>query len=75
MILKRVERGDPINLPNGKLLDRLLLCKIYRENINSGGIWRVEQHLEPEKRTADETKAPFFKHMLPLAQAKIDKIR
>ena len=32
MILERVKAGEQINLPNGKLLERLLTIKIYRES-------------------------------------------
>ena len=32
LILERVKVGEQINLPNGKLLERLLTIKIYRES-------------------------------------------
>ena len=32
VILERVKAGEQINLPNGKLLERLLTIKIYRES-------------------------------------------
>ena len=39
VILERVKAGEQINLPNGKLLERLLTIKIYRESklIRVGG--------------------------------------
>ena len=32
VILERVKAGEEINLPNGKLLERLLTIKLYRES-------------------------------------------
>ena len=32
VILQRVQAGEEVNLPNGKLLERLLTIKIYRES-------------------------------------------
>ena len=32
VILQRVQAGEELNLPNGKLLERLLTIKIYRES-------------------------------------------
>lgn len=70
VILHRIESGETINLPNGKLLERLLVLKMYRENISNTRSYGRDQ----QPRTVDETKAPFFKQLLPLAQKKIDGI-
>ena len=72
VILERVEAGNEVSLPNGKLLDRLLSMKMYRENIKSRSSYFRGSKEEP--READESKAPFFKHLLPIAQDKINGI-
>jgi hypothetical protein len=73
VILTRVQSGETINLPNGKLLERLLVLKMYRENISDSPSYSWDN--EAEQRTVDETRAPFFKELLPLAQKKINGIR
>lgn len=72
--MRRVESGEVINLANGKLLERLLVMKMYRENISDRSSYYYGQQ-EKKDREVDETKAPFFKHLLPLAQRKMDGIR
>ncbi|WAR31528.1 hypothetical protein MAR_034070 [Mya arenaria] len=73
IILKRVEGGEEINLPNGKLLERLLYLKMLRENISNQRCYYGSDPA-PEKRTADETIAPFFKYLIPPCQKKVDAI-
>jgi len=50
----------------------MCFVQIYRENIFSRSGYG---HEPAEKRTVDETKAPFFKYLLPLCQRKVDAIR
>lgn len=73
VIMQRVKAGEIINLPNGKLLERLLVLKMYRENIETRQSYYYGEQ-KKEERTVDESKAPFFKDLLPLAQRKIDGI-
>lgn len=67
VILNRVRSGEPLNLPNGKLLERLLTIKMYREGISSSRYRTLPQ--------ADKSRAPFYEDLLPIAQAKIDKVK
>lgn len=73
VILTRVQSGETINLPNGKLLERLLVLKMYREDISATASYCYNRN-QAEKRNVDETRAPFFKELLPLAQRKINGI-
>ena len=75
VIQKRIHSGEAINLPNGKLLERLLVLKMYRENISTRSSYYNPSRKDKEDRAVDETKAPFFKQLLPLAQKKMDGIR
>ena len=71
VISERVEAGNEVTLSNGKLLERLLTMKMYRENIPLSLSYPFEyQSTEP-----DETKAPFYKDLVSLAQTKINDIR
>jgi hypothetical protein len=48
---------------------------MYRENITASRSYYSGNSNSEEKRTADETKAPFFKQLVPLAQKKMEGIR
>lgn len=74
VILSRIEAGDEVCLPNGKLLDRLLFCKMYREGIEQSQSYYYGNR-EKKPRTVDEDKAPFFKHLIPQSQKKVDAIK
>jgi hypothetical protein len=75
VIQKRLKAGETITLPNGKLLERLLFLKLHRYK-KEFDEWGFEKFGETEKdRVLDETKAPFFKDLLPLAQEKMRDIR
>ena len=67
--------GELVNLPNGKLLERLLVLKMYREGIGKQSRSYYSGSDEKTERTIDETKAPFFKHLIPLSQKKVDAIK
>ncbi|KAH3736540.1 uncharacterized protein LOC127850969 [Dreissena polymorpha] len=71
VITRRVQAGEEITLPNGKLLERLLAIKMYREGLQQNSYGYGENGKE---RKPDETKAPFFKELLPLGQKKMDAI-
>ncbi|KAK3576583.1 hypothetical protein CHS0354_011259 [Potamilus streckersoni] len=75
VIMERIRKGEEIMLPSGKFLDRLLLMKIRRENIAEG----YRSHSGEVKdiltnRPVDESKAPFYKDLLPMAQKRISEI-
>lgn len=74
IILSRMKAGDQVNLPNGKLLERLLVLKMYREGIEQRSTYYYGSS-KKEERKVDETKAPFFKHLIPLSQNKVDAIK
>lgn len=69
----RFEHGglEQLDLPYGKLMERLLTIKIIREGIKESHSWQPEK-LE---RIKNPTIAPFFPQLLPLAQEKLLKIK
>ena len=86
VIKHRLEQnGEKITLANGKLIERLLTLKKAREGIvqNPDEIyftWDWDAHPDGPDETnhepkTDESKAPFLKHLVELAEEKISKIR
>ncbi|KAL3857791.1 hypothetical protein ACJMK2_012426 [Sinanodonta woodiana] len=74
VIMERIGKGEEIMLPCGKFLDRLLLMKVRRENINDRhNHYGVVQDVVTQ-RVVDESKAPFYKDLLPMAQKRINDI-
>lgn len=77
IILSRMDAGDQVSLPNGKLLERLLVLKMYREGIDQRqSYYTYRSNADSKKdRKVDESKAPFFKHLIPISQKKVDAIK
>lgn len=82
VLLKRLEKGDSVTLANGKLMDRLLVLKMVREGIpsNPDNIyyeWDWDKYPDgpgEQSYELDETKAPFLKHLIDLADKSISEI-
>jgi len=70
VILKRVESGEAVTLPNGKLIDRLLMMKMYRD-----GIPVKSYYGEKIERKEDSKKAPFLGHLVGLGDKMLKNIR
>ena len=70
-IKQRLQTGEEITLSNGKLLDRLLVLKMIRENIpKRASFWTRRQ-----KRDPDPTKATFIYDLIPIAESRLENIK
>jgi hypothetical protein len=73
IIQERIRDGDPITLPYGKLMERLLLFRLLREPDTEGSDDGAdESHTDPSK-TSDDAK--FYPDLLPIAETKLEKIK
>ena len=70
MVGERLDKGETIDLPLGKLLERLLTLKCIRNNVNLRANYRSSKgNNEP-----DETKATFFSKLLPTANKRMEAL-
>ena len=73
MILERLNNNDHISLPDGKLLERLLMLKMYRENIpKSTGYYSRSAAVVPK---IDAEKAPFLDKLLIIGNERLSKMK
>ncbi|XP_070563497.1 uncharacterized protein [Ptychodera flava] len=74
VIMERLERGDAVSLPYGKLMERLLTLKMLRENISSRG--RGGGGFTTGSTATEESlkKAPFFDQLVPIAEKQLQNI-
>jgi len=81
IISERIREGEKINLPYGKLMERLLLCRMLREGQSTtarqyggrrGGSRAVSA--TPHEPTHPD-KAKFYPDLLPIAQDQLEKIK
>ncbi|XP_041350621.1 uncharacterized protein LOC121369645 [Gigantopelta aegis] len=70
VIQQRLDAGEKIKLPNGKLLERLLTLKIIRENISAPryGYGEITREENP-------SKVCFFKDLVPIAEERLKSIQ
>ena len=72
MLEQRLKAGEKVDLPYGKLMERLLTIKIIREGI----LKRRWSGTQPEiQRNVDPKKAAFNKYLIPMAEKKLKEIR
>nr|XP_006823148.1 PREDICTED: uncharacterized protein LOC100371489 [Saccoglossus kowalevskii] len=76
VIMKRMERGDAVTLPYGKLMERLLTLKIMRENIDKPGSSSNGSGFSTGSTATEESlnKAPFYHLLVPIAEKMLRNI-
>ena len=77
IISERIRSGEQINLPYGKLMERLLLCRMIREGLSTTegrSIRRRAQNILLNQPAHPE-KAKFYSDLLPIAQTQLEKIK
>jgi hypothetical protein len=81
-IQRRLENGDPVTLPIGKLLERLLVFKQLYDKSTVGGIWRLLEMLPVFKwlfnfnpGTEEKPKAKFYVDLLKIAEERLKQIK
>ena len=72
VLTERFENGEELDLPYGKLMERLLTIKIIRENIRPAPVWG--QAYTPAPSKSDRTKAGFFPLLIPMAEKRLEEI-
>jgi hypothetical protein len=75
IISERLRDGEQINLPYGKLMERLLLCRLLREGESTNSRSRRGRNTTSNNELAHPEKAKFYSDLLPLAQAQLEKIK
>ncbi|CAF0885028.1 unnamed protein product [Adineta steineri] len=77
IIVERLRNGEQITLPYGKLMERLLLCRLLREgqSTTGGRYGRRAAQTTPSATPAHPEKAKFYSDLLPTAQAQLEKIK
>ncbi|XP_064628385.1 uncharacterized protein LOC135487986 [Lineus longissimus] len=73
VIASRLATGESMQLPYGKLMERLLTMKMYRET-TCGGRYDDSGEPEPPVTSIDETKAPFYKDLVAVAEKKLKEL-
>lgn len=73
IISERLREGEQITLPYGKLMERLLLCRLIREGETTASRNRRTRNVTDPPAHPD--KAKFYPDLLPLAQAQLEKIK
>ncbi|ESO89374.1 hypothetical protein LOTGIDRAFT_229223 [Lottia gigantea] len=71
IIQQRIQASEEINLPNGKLLERLLTFKIIRENLQT----TRRRYGQPPAPNTEANKARFLKDLIPIGERKLTSIR
>jgi hypothetical protein len=74
IICERLREGEQITLPYGKLMERLLLCRLLREGESTTSRRRNTQNTASNV-PAHPDKAKFYTDLLPVAQAQLEKIK
>ncbi|CAF3653335.1 unnamed protein product [Rotaria socialis] len=77
IISERLREGEQITLPYGKLMERLLLCRMLRDGISStaGRYGRRSETPAASNQPLHPDKAKFYPDLLPAAQAQLEKIK
>lgn len=83
VLLDRLGNGHSVTLATGKLMDRLLALKMIRDGIPTDPDkiyfeWDWDKFPEGPRQqtyTTDESKAPFLKHLIEIADKNISNIR
>ncbi|XP_048769529.2 uncharacterized protein LOC125675774 [Ostrea edulis] len=82
VIQRRLENGDPVTLPIGKLLERLLVFKQLFDRSSDGElpIWKLLKRLLVFKQLFDwssdgERKAKFYGDLLKIAEDRLKQIK
>jgi hypothetical protein len=77
IISERLRDGEQITLPYGKLMERLLLCRLLREGepTTGGRYGRRTAQNTASTQPAHPDKAKFYTDLLPVAQAQLEKIK
>jgi hypothetical protein len=76
LISERLREGEQITLPYGKLMERLLLCRMLREGESTTARGRGRGAVaRPTHEPAHPDKAKFYTDLLPVAQAQLEKIK
>jgi hypothetical protein len=75
IISERLRDGEQITLPYGKLMERLLLCRLLREGESTTSRSRRSRNTTSNTEVAHPEKAKFYSDLLPLAQAQLEKIK
>jgi hypothetical protein len=75
IITERLREGEQINLPYGKLMERLLLCRLIRDGESATSRPRRARTTPADNQPVHPDKATFYSDLLPLAQAQLEKIK
>ncbi|CAF4919672.1 unnamed protein product [Rotaria sp. Silwood1] len=77
IISERLRDGEQITLPYGKLMERLLLCRMLREgeSTTTQRYGRRTNRTTISNQPAHPDKAKFYTDLLPVAQAQLEKIK
>jgi len=76
IISERLRDGEQVTLPYGKLMERLLLCRLLREGESTtSSRSRRSRNTTSNTEVAHPEKAKFYSDLLPLAQAQLEKIK
>ncbi|CAF1258574.1 unnamed protein product [Rotaria sordida] len=80
IISERLRDGEQITLPYGKLMERLLLCRMLREGESTtstryGRRGARNTTSNSSNQPAHPDKAKFYSDLLPVAQAQLEKIK
>ena len=75
IISERLREGEQITLPYGKLMERLLLCRLLREGQSTASRYGRNQTRPVNAPPAHPDKAKFYTDLLPLAQLQLEKIK
>ncbi|XP_060085365.1 uncharacterized protein LOC132564751 [Ylistrum balloti] len=65
----RMKRGNEVNLQLGKMMDRLLMLKMYRENIPT-----TTYYGQKIERKLDENKAPFMQQLVSFGNKRLKEV-
>lgn len=81
IISERIRGGEKITLPYGKLMERLLLCRMLREGQSTtarrfgGGRGGSRAASATTHEPLHPDKAKFYPDLLPIAQEQLEKIK
>ena len=76
IISERLREGEQITLPYGKLMERLLLCRMIRQGESTTtSRYRRNRNVDINAPPAHPEKAKFYSDLLPIAQTQLEKIK
>ena len=80
IISERIREGEKVTLPYGKLMERMLLCRLIREGLSTestraGSRNRPLSAISQTSAPTFPNKAKFYTDLLPFAEAQLEKIK